>query len=95
MVSFRFTFNNIDYDIEIYLSVLLEVFFSTEVQGKKIPGFIKKLNKALGLPVKSEKAWDILSISDLKVNITGITANINNINENMAELEKYNQETSK
>lgn len=95
MVSFRFTFNNIDYDIEIYLSVLLEVFFSTKVQGKKIPGFIKKLNKALGLPVKSEKAWDILSISDLKVNITGITANINNINENMAELEKYNQETSK
>merc|ERR1711935_745475 len=29
------------------------------IHGRKIPGIIKKINKALGLFVKSEQLWDI------------------------------------
>ena len=84
---------NSEHDIEIYVTVSVGVFFSTKVQGRKIPGFIKKLNKFLGLPPKSEQVMDILSISDLKTNITVNAANINNnsgnIEKNMADILKH------
>ena len=54
------------YDIEIYLAVSV-----WGLQGKKIPGAIKKLNKALGLSPKSEVLWDILDISGNSQAITG------------------------
>ena len=80
-------------DIEIYVTVFVGFFSSTKVQGRKIPGFIKKLNKFLGLSPKSEQVMDILSISDLKTNITVNAANINNnagnIEKNMADILKY------
>ena len=65
------------------LAVLLGVFSLNKVQGRKIPGFIKKLNRALGLPSKSERVWDILFISDLKVNVTENAENINKNAENI------------
>ena len=96
-VSFEFVFeiliDNCERDIKIYVTVSVGFFSSTKVQGRKIPGFIKKLNKFLGLPPKSEQVMDILSISDLKTNITINAANINNnaghIEKNMADILKY------
>ena len=77
----------------LYVTVSVGFFSSIKVQGRKIPGFIKKLNKFLGLPPKSEQVMDILSISDLKINITVNAANINNnagnIEKNMADILKY------
>ena len=75
-----------------------------KVQGRKIPGFIKKLNRALGLPSKSERVWDIFLISDLKVNVTENAENINknaeninnnaeSIDNNMADIRKYHPES--
>ena len=64
----------------------------TRVQGKKIPGIIKKLNKAFGLNGKSEKLWDILLVSDLKENMTDMAANIN---KNMMEIENLQPKISK
>ena len=82
----------IEYSIEIYLAVSLVVFLLTRVQGKKIPGIIKKLNKAFGLNAKSEKLWDILLVSDLKENMTDMAANIN---KNMMEIENLQPKISK
>ena len=84
---------NSDHDIEIYVIVSVGFFSSTKVQGRKIPGFIKKLNKFLGLQPKSDQVMDILSISDLKTNITVNAANINNnagnIEKNMADIKRH------
>ena len=59
---------------------------ATNVEGKKIPGLIKKLNKFLGLPPKSEKVMDILSISGntakINDNAGSINANAGSINDN-------------
>ena len=69
------------YDIEIYLAVSV-----WGLQGKKIPGAIKKLNKALGLSPKSEVLWDILDISGNSQAISGnsqtITGNSQTISGN-------------
>ena len=78
---------NIEYNIEIYFAVSLGVFsLATNVEGKKIPGLIKKLNKFLGLPPKSEKVMDILSISGntakINENAGSIDANAGSINNN-------------
>ena len=78
---------SIEYNIEIYFAVSLEVFsLATNVEGKKIPGLIKKLNKFLGLPPKSEKVMDILSISGntakINDNAGSINANAGSINDN-------------
>ena len=71
----------------------------TRVRAHKIPKLIKKLNKALGLKPNSEKIWDILFVSDLKDNMTGMAANINtneaNINKNMVEIRKHHPKISK
>ena len=75
---------NIEYDIEIYFTVLLGVFcLAANVERKKIPGFIKKLNKFLGLPPKSEKIMDILSIS---VNTAKINDNAGSIKNNAGSI---------
>merc|ERR1711935_1129461 len=42
--------------ILIFVGILL---LSPTMHGRKIPGIIKKINKALGLFVKSEQLWDI------------------------------------
>ena len=79
--------------LPLYVTVSVGFFSSIKVQGRKIPGFIKKLNKFLGLPTKSEQVMDILSISDLKTNLSVDSANINNnagnIEKNMADILKY------
>ena len=63
-----------------FFSVSLGVFsLATKVGGKKVPGFIKKFNKFLGLPSKSDKILDILKIS----------GNEENIKQNMADIAKY------
>ena len=73
------------YDIENYFAVSLQVFcLAANVEGKKIPGFIKKLNKFLGLPAKSEKVMDILSIS---VNTAKINDNAGSINNNAGKID--------
>ena len=41
---------------------------STKVEGKKVPDFIKKFNKFLGLPPKSDGILDILKISVIEKN---------------------------
>ena len=87
-----------------FFSVSLGVFsLATKVGGKKVPDFIKKFNKFLGLPSKSDKILDILKISGIekKINkISGIREKINNnegnIEKNMADIAKYHPEkTSK
>ena len=66
--------------LKYFFSVSLGVFsLATKVEGKKVPGFIKKFNKFLGLPSKSDKILDILKIS----------GNEENIEKNMADIEKY------
>ena len=52
---------------------------ATKFERKKVPGFIKKFNKFLGLPSKSDKILDILKIS----------GNEENIEKNMADIAKY------
>ena len=52
---------------------------AANVEEKKIPGFIKKLNKFLGLPSKSERVMDILSISVNTEKINDNAGSINNI----------------
>ena len=63
---------------------------ATNVEGKKIPGLIKKLNKFLGLPPKSEKVMDILSISGntakINENAGSINANAGSINDNAGSI---------
>ena len=66
---------------------------ATKVEGKKVPSFIKKFNKFLGLPSKSDKILDILKISG---NEEKINDNEENIAKNMADIAKYHpDETSK
>ena len=66
---------------------------TANVEGKKVPGFIKKFNKFLGLPPKSDKILDILKISG---NEEKINDNEENIAKNMADIAKYHpDETSK
>ena len=64
---------------------------ATNVEGKKIPGLIKKLNKFLGLPPKSEKVMDILSISGntakINDNAGSINANAGSINDNAESID--------
>ena len=68
-------------------------FLADKVEGKKVPGFIKKFNKYLGLPSKSDKILDILKISG---NEEKINNNEGNIEKNMADIAKYHpDETSK
>ena len=81
-------------EIEIGLVVSLGVFsLATKVEGKKVPGFIKKFNKFLGLPSKSDKILDILKISGIEEKINN---NEGNIEKNMADIAEYHpDETSK
>ena len=67
-----------------------------------VPNLLKKINKALGLPKKSEKLWDILYISDINskveeivvdiaenvVDIANNTKEITNLNERVDQLEE-------
>ena len=48
-----------------------------------MPNLLKKINKALGLPKKSEKLWDILSISDIN---TKVEENMVDIAENVVDI---------
>ena len=61
-------------------------FLTTNVEGKKVPSFIKKFNKFLGLPPKSDRILDILLISD---NVANINNNEGNIAKNMVDIRKY------
>ena len=59
---------------------------ATKVEGKKVPSFIRKFNKFLGLPPKSDRILDILKIS----------GNEEHIAKNMADIAEYHpDETSK
>ena len=91
---------NIEYNIEIYFAVSLGVFsLATNVEGKKIPGLIKKLNKFLGLPPKSEKVMDILSISGntakINENAGSINTNAGSINDNSESINNITGTISK
>ena len=77
---------------------------ATNVEGKKIPGLIKKLNKFLGLPPKSEKVMDILSISGYTAKINENAGSINdiagtigeitgNIAKNTADIDRYHPQS--
>ena len=59
---------------------------ANKVEGKKVPGFIKKFNKFLGLPSKSDKILDILKISGIEEKINN---NEENIEKNMDDIAKY------
>ena len=80
LVSFEFSFDiilNIEIETQIGLAVPLGFFsLATKVEGKKVPGFIKKFNKFLGLPSKSEKILDILKISGNEEKINNIEGNV-------------------
>ena len=89
-MSFEFSLNIIEYDVKCFFSVSLGVFsLATKVEGKKVPGFIKKFNKFLGLPSKSDKILDILKISGIEEQINN---NEGNIGKNMADIAKYHPE---
>ena len=61
-----------------------------------MPNLLKKINKALGLPKKSEKLWDILYISDINTKVDEIVVDvaenvveeITNLNERVDQLEE-------
>ena len=55
---------------------------ATKAEGKKVPSFIKKFNKFLGLPSKSDKILDILKISGIEEQINSLEGNIG---KNMAD----------
>ena len=55
------------------------------VEGKKIPGFVKKLNKFLGLPSQSNRVVDILLISTNAEKINDNSGSINNITVNLSK----------
>ena len=61
-----------------------------------MPNLLKKINKALGLPKKSEKLWDILSISDINTkveeNMVDIAENVVDIAENVVDIAKNTNE---
>ena len=85
---------NIKYDIEIYFTVSLGVSCLTDnVEGKKIPRFIKKLNEFLGLPPNSNKVMDILLISGNTAKINNITGTVSKNAENIAKNTIKIQET--
>ena len=44
---------------------------------RNVPNLLKKINKALGLPKKSEKLWDILLISDIDTKVDENVADLN------------------
>ena len=50
---------------------------------RNVPNLLKKINKALGLPKKSEKLWDILLISDIDTkvdeNVADLKDGLNNV----------------
>ena len=60
-----------------------------------MPDLLKKINKALGLPKKSEKLWDILSISDInskvEENMVDIAENVVDITKNTNEITSLNE----
>ena len=50
--------------------------------SRNVPKVLQKINKALGLPKKSEVLWDILSISGINTKVEENVADIaNNTNE--------------
>ena len=49
-----------------------------------MPNLLRKINKALGLPKKSEVLWDILSIESIK----------KEVQDNAANIEKYHPNTT-
>ena len=64
--------------IKIVFVVLLGVFsLATKVDGKKVPDFIKKLNKFLGLPSKSDSILDILKIPVIEKNQKKMLSHLN------------------
>ena len=56
----------------------------TFTSGRKIPKAIKRLNKALGLPTKSEALWNIIDIPDIQLKLD---QNINDVHENITDLD--------
>ena len=63
--------------------------------GRNVPKVLQKINKALGLPKKSEVLWDILLIGDINTkvdeNVADIANNTNeitNLNERVDQLEE-------
>ena len=56
----------------------------TFASGRKIPKAIKRLNKALGLPMKSEALWNIIDIPDIQLKLD---QNINDVKENITDLD--------
>ena len=46
---------------------------------RNVPNLLRKINKALGLPKKSEKLWDILLISDINTKVEENEADLNNV----------------
>ena len=79
--------------LKYFFSVSLGVFsLATKVERKKVPGFIKKFNKFLGLPSKSNRILDILKISGIEEKINN---NKGNIEKNMADIAEYHPQTSK
>ena len=64
--------------IRIGYAVLLDVFLlATKIDGKKVPDFIKKLNKFLGLPSKSDSILDILKIYNIEKTQKKILSHLN------------------
>ena len=74
--------------------VLLAVLIAS-THCRIVPNLLKKINKALGLPKKSETLWDILSIAGINTKVEEIvvdTANntneITSLNERVDQLEE-------
>ena len=69
---------NIVIKIRIGFAVLLGVFsLATKVDGKKVPDFIKKLNKFIGLSSKSDSILDILKIPVIEKNQKKMLSHLN------------------
>ena len=75
----------------IPILVLLAVLIAS-THCRIVPNLLKKINKALGLPKKSEKLWDILSISDINTkveeNMVDTVNEITSLNKRVDQLEE-------
>ena len=60
------------------LLVLLAVLVAS-THCRQVPKVLQKINKALGLPKKSEVLWDILRISDINTKVEENVADLNNV----------------
>ena len=74
-----FIFKSYHWNNISFLVLLTVLIVST--QERKVPKFLQKLNKALGLPKKSEVVWEILTIANNTNKIANLKERVDQLEE--------------